>query len=177
MIGHSLVEFFIIGMLVLGLGQFLSQPAVFSFIGILGGGLLLWMAFGLLRTARSPLAMSAAESLSNRGLVFTGAMASISNPYFLMWWGTVGIAALALSQRSGVIGLISFFTGHISADFIWYTAITAGVSLGRRSLGERLHRSLLYCCGMFLVVLAVYVSSVGITTFLGLPVSLTKQSR
>ena len=48
-VGHGIVEIPLMILLALGIGQFLSDPAVKVVFGILGGLFLLFMAVGLLR--------------------------------------------------------------------------------------------------------------------------------
>ncbi|MDI6907878.1 MAG: lysine transporter LysE, partial [Thermoanaerobacterales bacterium] len=59
----------------------------------------------------------------------------------------------------------SFYTGHISADFLWYSAVAAVVAGGRRFLTPLLYRGILALCGGFLVFLGGYFIYSGIVRF------------
>src|SRR3972149_5217323 len=48
--------------------------------------------------------------------VADGIIASISNPYWSLWWATIGLGYLALSSGQGLTGVAFFFAGHILAD-------------------------------------------------------------
>ncbi|PKN76839.1 MAG: lysine transporter LysE, partial [Deltaproteobacteria bacterium HGW-Deltaproteobacteria-1] len=65
------------------------------------------------------------------------------------------------SWQFGVWGIAFFFAGHILADLIWYSFISAAVSGGRQFLTDRLYRGLIACCAVFLVVFAGYFAYAG----------------
>jgi hypothetical protein len=52
-----------------------------------------------------------------------------------------------------IIGISSFYIGHITGDLIWYLAIGAAVSGGRRVLSQTVYNVIVQVCGAFLVVL------------------------
>ena len=159
-VGHAIIELILVVALTLGLSQVLSQPFVTQIIAIVGGTFLLWLAFGMLkgvvkRTVR--LETETADAGKRRSpRVLTGALVSIANPYWSLWWATVGLAYVLTAMRLGLPGVLAFYTGHILADFIWYGAISAVVGTGRRFVTERIYRSLIAFCGVFLVFLSFY---------------------
>jgi len=83
--------------------------------------------------------------------VLAGILTSISNPFWMLWWATIGLGYITLSLRSGYIGLTSFFTGHILADLVWYSLIAAAVAGGKKFLSDGVYRAILVACGVFLV--------------------------
>jgi threonine/homoserine/homoserine lactone efflux protein len=91
---------------------------------------------------------------------------SLSNPYWSLWWATVGLGYITLSMKSGTAGLTAFYTGHILADLFWYCLVAGAVVAGRKVLSPRLYRGILVACGIFLVWLGgmfVYRGFSGIT--------------
>ena len=88
--------------------------------------------------------------------VWLGILASISNPYWTLWWATVGLAFLTTAARSGPPGIAVFFLGHISGDLAWYTLVSVGASKGRRFLGTPLYNGVLFACAAILVVLGAW---------------------
>ncbi len=74
-----------------------------------------------------------------------------SNPYWTIWWVTIGLGYLVSALRYGIPGIIAFFSGHISADLLWYSMISYAVSRGQKIMGERGYRYLLSACGIFLI--------------------------
>lgn len=53
--------------------------------------------------------------------IYYGIATSLSNPYFFLWWFTVGAVFMFQGLRlAGLVGLASFFIGHWTSDFSWY---------------------------------------------------------
>ena len=93
--GHSLCELIIVGALVGGVSRLISVDKIVGPVGIIGGGILIWMAwgaFGQAGTIAEPAADDFGSPSRVRSLIFGGAAVTISNPYWLLWWLTVGIA-------------------------------------------------------------------------------------
>lgn len=176
-LGHAILELALILALVGGLSVFLTRAGVSHTIAMLGGAFLIYMGYGMARDARAgkislnmerPAAASAGpggegdvgaveakRTATGGGVrmhpVVAGIIISVSNPYFTLWWATIGLGYITLSLRSGYVGLTSFFTGHILADLTWYSLIAAAVAGGRRFLSDGVYRGVLVACGVFLV--------------------------
>src|SRR5512136_1398579 len=89
-VGHAVVEFPLMFLILAGIGVLFESAAAKTVIGLVGGLFLLWMGVQMLRDLRKESAVSA-ENSSHSPLV-TGIILSVSNPYFLLWWATVGLA-------------------------------------------------------------------------------------
>jgi threonine/homoserine/homoserine lactone efflux protein len=88
--------------------------------------------------------------------VLGGILFSISNPYWILWWATIGLGYITLSLQKGLLGITSFFSGHILADLVWYSLISAAVAGGRKFLSDRVYSGIIVACGIFLLGLGVY---------------------
>ncbi len=152
-IGHGLLELLLLAAVWMGAGMLLTSEPAQGVLGLLGGGILMWMGAGLLRSARSAEGGSGAEAPagSARRAVLLGALVSLSNPYWSLWWATVGLAYLAVAAEQGAAGVAVFFAGHILGDLAWYTAVAFAAHRGARLAGSRFHRVLLGICGAALV--------------------------
>ena len=110
--GHAIVELVVVIALAWGLAEVLGNNLVAGLVGLFGGLFLLWMGFGLLREARHSIVLAANESVAARGsmarLALGGALVSVSNPYWVLWWATVGAAYLVWSLQEGIAGISSF---------------------------------------------------------------------
>lgn len=159
--GHGILEVFFILAFMAGLSQFLKNDSVIGTIALLGGSILFYMGFDLIRGIKKgqfKLSVSDTEYLSsdlNSNLVVVGALTSIINPYWTLWWLTGGAALLVSAYKYGVTGLIVFFAGHILADLIWYSFISYLVSGGKRFLSQRVFNGALGACGLFLIFFAL----------------------
>ena len=154
MIGHSLLELVLVIAVIQGLGPYLKSPPVIGIISLFGGGVLIWLGVGMVRTAGS-LSLNE-EEIGNKARqmphpVFMGIIASLSNPYWILWWATIGLGYLVAAMKFGVGGVTFFFLGHIAADFAWYSVISYGISRGKSLLKDTSYQLMIRICGLFLV--------------------------
>lgn len=159
MLGHSLLELAIVLALAVGLSQALRSTAVTSAVGLAGGVVLVTLGLLMARSAWK----GATLTVKGRGgpaalrlMVLTGVVGSLANPYFVLWWASVGANYVVLSLAAGAVGLAAFYLGHILSDFIWYSGVSWAVASGRRLLGGWLYRGLLLACSLFLIALGSY---------------------
>ncbi len=152
-LGHGLLEILVVVLVLSGLSPFLRHDATRQFISLAGGCMLIIMGVLLLREAPKARLHPAAEGRKKgMNLVVTGIVGSITNPYWVIWWATIGLGYLVSSLRFGIAGVVVFFFGHIAADFAWYSLVSYAVSKGKRIMGERGYRAVLLSCGIFLIV-------------------------
>ena len=85
--------------------------------------------------------------------MLAGIVFSVSNPIWIIWWVTVGMGFVMQSLQFGVIGLLSFYFGHILADLSWYSFVSFSVSAGRRLCPPMLYRIVFIACGVALLCL------------------------
>jgi threonine/homoserine/homoserine lactone efflux protein len=161
--GHAILELALVFALLLGLAPFLQQPAVFVATALIGSAILFWMAFGMFRSLPSLHLSWDSDQKRRNHPVASGILLSLANPYWIIWWATIGLGYILYSWQFGLVGVAFFFAGHILADFVWYSLVTATVAGGRRFLTDRLYRSLIAVCAIFLVVFAGYFVYAGLT--------------
>lgn len=161
-LGHGIIEFALFISLVLGLGTLLKHDIVFGIVGVGGATVLIWMGIGMVReTKTATLKLELNEGERSRP-VLAGLLTSVSNPYFIIWWATIGLSYIALSQRHGVAGLTSFYSGHIMSDFVWFFAVAWAVTMGKRIMDDRVYRWVIGLCGGFLCILGLYFGYSGL---------------
>lgn len=165
-LGHGLAEVVVVVGLTLGLSVVIQHALVAGSIGLVGGAVLIWMGYGMGRRAwEGKVSLALATTAGSRGPspVPAGALVSLSNPYWLIWWATVGALYVAAALEWGALGLAVFFSGHILADLAWYSLVAGVVVTGRRLLNDGVYRGLILVCAVFLVGLGTYfaVSGVG----------------
>lgn len=160
--GHSLLELALVIGLAFGLGQILVLGAVKGTVTALGGAMLLWMGYGMVRDARRgvlDLQTTVGDGGGSdgngvlRNPVVTGIVVSISNPYWVIWWATIGLTFFAALSQHALAAIIAFYIGHIMGDIVWYVAVGAAVSTGRRLISPGIYRFVVQICGAFLVFL------------------------
>ncbi|MBV1769167.1 MAG: LysE family transporter [Eubacteriales bacterium] len=177
MVGHAVLEGALIIALTLGLATYLIMNEVMGAIALLGGIFLLWMGYTIARDAlKNRISLSSTQEAATTDrttrvpmgaprLMGLGILTSVSNPYWSLWWATIGLGYITLSLEQGSVGLAAFFTGHILADFFWYGLIAAAIVGGRRFFTPAIYRGVLTVCGVFLVGLGGYFINSGIVRF------------
>ena len=166
-VGHGIVEFPLIILIVLGMGRILKLPTAQIVIGLAGGAFLLLMAVQMFRSLRSAEEQQQAKATKSAPLL-AGIILSAGNPYFLLWWATVGLALATYATSMGIWAFVVFAIVHWLCDFIWLSALTWASFKGSVLLGPRsLHVVLLICAvallffGLFFIYKAVILSFSG----------------
>jgi threonine/homoserine/homoserine lactone efflux protein len=146
--GHVVLEAFLVLLLVLGFQWVLKSPLVTKVIGLLGGSFLAFMGVSQLTAIKGEI--SQVEKNDQKiPLPITGALVSLSNPYFLLWWMSVGSAFLVKAQTSFLAGVTAFYFGHILSDILWYSLIGVfGNTILKSSL---IYKIVMTVTGLFLI--------------------------
>ena len=152
-LGHGILELAVVLLITLGVTPLLSTERAHFFTALAGGVILILMGLMLLKDAgRASLVSDRGGTRTGMHPVVYGVLGSLSNPYWVIWWLTIGLGYLMSSMKYGVTGVFAFFCGHIAADFLWYGLISYAVSRGRRIIGDKGYRLMLYVCGFFLLL-------------------------
>jgi threonine/homoserine/homoserine lactone efflux protein len=159
LVGHALLEAALLVGFAFGLQEFLGRETVTDVLAVVGGVFLVWMGGSLLADAvsgRLTLHLEADRARPRRGgPVLTGAAVSLSNPYWTIWWVTIGVKLASDGLALGPAGVGMFFIGHELADFAWYMIVIFAVHSGRRFLSDRVYRWVVGVCAAFLVYLGL----------------------
>jgi threonine/homoserine/homoserine lactone efflux protein len=73
---------------------------------------------------------------------------SVANPYFLLWWATIGLGLVIGAVRFGMAGLALFALVHWLCDLLWYTFLSALSFKGVKTFGMGLYRKASVLCGL-----------------------------
>lgn len=155
--GHLLVEGVLAVALVLGIAPLvLAQRAG---IAVVGGAALVGFGLLTLRSARTA-SLATASDPERVGPFLAGVLTSVANPYFWIWWATLGGVLLAGALAEGPGEAALFLAGHGTADIAWLVLVGAAVARGSRILPDRTYRLLLVTCGIALVAIgAMYTAT------------------
>ena len=152
--GHVLLELLLVLAIIQGLGSYLKSSLVMGIIASVGGCMLIWLGVGMLRTAGNVSLHEERGGATFRRTphpIIMGLLASLSNPYWTLWWATIGLGYLVAAMKFGLWGVIAFFFGHIAADFSWYSIISFGISRGKTLLKDKTYQIMIRACGVFLL--------------------------
>ena len=115
--GHIAVELPLILLLAAGLGTFLESKGIRAGIGLVGGLLLLLMGLQLLANLRKP--GNGSTGSVDRHPFLIGVVLSGANPYFILWWATVGLTLTSQAMEFGFLALVLFALVHWLCDLGW----------------------------------------------------------
>jgi len=147
-LGHGIVEIPLIILILYGFGEILKIPYIKAIIGLLGGLFLLKIGLGLLKGIKQTKIDS---SKNLRSPLMAGIILSLANPYFLIWWATIGSILIFRSITFGLLGFFIFMILHWSCDFFWCYFLSALSFKGGQFFGKRLQQVLFAICGVFLL--------------------------
>jgi threonine/homoserine/homoserine lactone efflux protein len=165
--GHALLEGVVVLLLFTGVGGAAGRPGVFPAFALLGAAMLLWMGSGMLRGLPTLRLDFQPEGRGGMHPLAAGVVVSLANPYFTLWWGTVGLGYLAVAHQAGMAGVATFYLFHILSDLVWYAFVSGTISYGRRFLSDRLYRGLIGGCALFVIAFGGYFGYLGVQALLG----------
>jgi threonine/homoserine/homoserine lactone efflux protein len=155
-LGHMLAEFAIFILIVFGLAAVaLPYTPVITVIG--GIALVVFGALTISGSRRVSIQNTPSGIVTNPYL--TGLVTSLANPYFWLWWLSIGSAMVIAGLQGGLVLAGIFMVGHWCADLGWYTLVSYGVSRGTVFLSDRTYRVIMALCGIFLLVFGAYYLS------------------
>ena len=143
-IGHGIVEFPLMFLIMAGAGAVLTARGFRIGVGLAGGAALLLMAGFMLASLWRPEDGRAPVKAVNP--VWTGVILTGGNPYFLLWWATVGLALATQAIGLGVLAFGLFAVVHWLCDLVWLEALSLTSHKGVRLLGPRSQRVVPVLC-------------------------------
>ena len=156
-LGHAAIEVPLILLVYFGLASVLGNAVVQMVLGVLGGGMIMWMGFGLFRARR---VMSREGTDTTYGAFKAGILMSGLNPFFLVWWITVGsLLLMNFLNAAGTWGLPIFIIAHWLCDLVWLSLVSVVIFRTRSFWGQKMQEgvfiilslALLYFGGSFIV--------------------------
>ena len=156
-VAHTVVEFTLIMLFALGLLTVASEPVVKLVVGIAGGIMLI--IFGLIQI-RSSYRFKLDESKSDKSsiyhLFFIGIAFTGLNPYFIIWWLTVGAQLIIMSlEFAALVGVLFMFMCHVWMDYVWLTGVAYFAKKGTGFIGVKWYRLLMSVFSIILIYFGI----------------------
>jgi threonine/homoserine/homoserine lactone efflux protein len=143
-VGHGIVEFPLIILITFGAAEFFNSKNAQIIIGLAGGAMLLFMAYGIYKSAKSTESQTGKIFTSKP--VLTGIVLSAGNPYFLVWWATVGLTLALQAKEIGIWAFAVFAIVHWLCDLSWYQILSWSSFKGATLLkGRGMSIVLIFC--------------------------------
>ncbi len=162
-LGHAVVEIPLILLLVVGATNFLESTTAKAVIGLTGGAVLMLMGLQLLLSLRQQ--NNQGEAPVQRHPLVIGIVLTAANPYFLVWWATVGLALATEALALGNIVLVLFAIIHWLCDLGWLEVLSMAGFKGSELFGQRSQFVTSAACGLVLLSFGgmfLYDASIGI---------------
>ncbi len=164
-LGHALLEIVIVVLLMSGLRAVLLRHRVRGLIGLVGGAVLIWMGVDMVQQASTlslDLNSGGPAVMSWGSLIVGGAAVCAINPYFLGWWATIGAGGLAHVAPRSNGEYLTFFVAHELADLSWYGLVGLIIVTSRHILRGAVYQTLVFACGVVILVLAAWFVYTGL---------------
>jgi threonine/homoserine/homoserine lactone efflux protein len=155
-LGHVIVELFLVLLILMGFAT-VALPYTSAIAGI--GGIAL-IAFGILTIAgrrKATMRTTSIQTVANPYMA--GFVTSAANPYFWIWWLSIGSAMVIAGFQGGMVFVGALMIGHWSADIVWLTLVSTGVSKGSAIVSDTVYQKIVALCGIFLILFGVYYLS------------------
>lgn len=144
-VGHGIVEFPLMVLIIFGLGAIFQKTSAQIIIGIAGGLALLYMAYGMFKMASHSVAVVAGARKDKP--VLAGIIFTVSNPFFLVWWATIGLGLITYAnEQFGLYAFALFAVVHWLVDFMWVTALSLASFHGTTLFGPKVQQRVMQVC-------------------------------
>ena len=147
-LGHAVIEVPLILLIYFGFAQFFQNSIVQLVLGIVGGGMIIWLGVGMFR-ARVGVVQKGKDLPYNAFVA--GILTSALNPFFLVWWATIGSMLIMKFLGFGTTGLVIFITVHWLCDLIWLSLVSVLIYRTHALWGKRLQEWIFIACSLLLV--------------------------
>jgi len=147
-LGHGVIEFPLIFLIYVGFAPFFTSSLTQKLVALIGGLLMIFMGFRMIRTGIKGGGEheEAQHSSLIAGILMTGA-----NPYFLLWWATVGTMLILNAATFGLLGLAVFSIVHWLCDLLWNTFVSLIVFKSRQFWTKKVQKIIFGFCFIILI--------------------------
>ncbi len=146
-LGHAVIEVPLILLIYFGFAQFFQHHITQLVLSILGGGMIIWLGIAMFR-ARTEVVRQG-KDLSYNAFV-AGIVTSGLNPFFLLWWATIGSMLIMKFLDFGIAGLGVFIIAHWLCDLIWLALVSVVVYRTHSLWGLKFQEWLFIACSLLL---------------------------
>jgi len=110
--------------------------------------MIIWLGISMFR-ARTEVVQQGKDLPYNAFVA--GIITSGLNPFFLLWWATIGSMLIMKFLDFGTIGLSVFIVAHWLCDLLWLSLVSAVVYRTHSLWGVKVQEWLFIACSMLLI--------------------------
>ena len=147
-LGHAVIEIPLILLIYFGFARFFESSTVQLVLSIAGGSMIIWLGISMFR-ARTEIVQKGKDLPYNAfvaGILTTGL-----NPYFLLWWATIGSMLVMRFLTFGITGIVIFIIVHWLCDLAWLSFLSNLVYRTHSLWGRKVHEGMFIACSMLLI--------------------------
>lgn len=123
-LGHAVIEVPLILLIYFGFARFFESNIVQLVLSLAGGSMVIWLGIAMFR-ARAKVVKEGRDlpySAFSAGIITSGL-----NPFFLLWWATIGTLLVTRFLNFGLTGLgglTVFIVVHWLVDLVWLSFVS-----------------------------------------------------
>lgn len=152
-VGHGIIEIPLITLLFFGFAEFFKNNFVKIFIGIVGGAILLYIGFNMIRLRNN---LKFGNACLPYNSITVGILTTISNPYFFLWWATIGLTLILIATSFGIFAVVLFAVVHWSCDFLFDSFVSYSIFKSRKFWTEKTYSYVFGICGVIILIFGVW---------------------
>jgi threonine/homoserine/homoserine lactone efflux protein len=163
-LGHAVVEFPTIALIALGFSTVLKDVRVSIGVGILGGILLIYMGLSMFMSRKKSVSKleGAKDGKTSKKKsrtkhdpfpyppLLAGIITTATNPYYFLWWATLGAALILNAVEFGLVILVVMSILHWSIDLGWNAFLGFAVNKSK-GFDERAYLAVFGLCGIIML--------------------------
>jgi threonine/homoserine/homoserine lactone efflux protein len=153
-IGLVIIEFPLMILIMLGVGAVFKHTTTQIITGLAGGAILLYMAYGMFKSTRTESVPR--DPARKDKPVLAGVILTAGNPYFLIWWATVGLALATTAREFGIWAFALFALVHWLVDLLWVGALSLASFHGKTLLGPKRQQVVLKICAAAMLFFGLF---------------------
>ena len=152
-LGHAVIEIPLILLIYFGFARFFQNELVQLGLSLAGGAVLIWLGIGMFRVKAKVIERG--RDLPYNSVV-AGVVTSLFNPFFLLWWATIGSMLIMKSLSFGVAGFAWLIPVHWLCDLLWLSLVSIMVYRTQSLWGRKFQEGLFIACSLLLIGFGVW---------------------
>lgn len=149
-LGAMSADAFYLTLLSFGVLKFLHSPLIFKILAVFGAIFLLYMAYGIFKSAKNSIKTMQTENFSLAKIFVKGFLINLCNPYVIAFWLS---SATLVASIGGNFSLT--LLGLIFGILLWIGGFPLVIFKSRTLISEKMARALSYISALILLFFAV----------------------
>jgi len=158
-LGHAVIEVPLTLVIYFGFARFFENTVVQLVLSLLGGGMIIWLGISMFR-ARAEMVHGSKDLPYNAFIA--GILTSALNPFFWLWWATIGSMLVMKFLDFGIMGLAVFIVVHWLCDLVWLSFVSNLVYRTHSLWGRKFQEGLFITGSLLLVGFGIWYTVSGI---------------